>query len=275
MNALIRFFTRMDARAARAVYISLGLFALVAAIFVVGKVVLDIEPGQIGEWFESAADQWYALPVTIAIFTVLAFVGAPQFALIGAAVFAFGPVQGFLFSWIATICSATVTFYAGRIAGADAVRRYGGQTVNRISEFVGRNGFFASMIVRIVPSAPFIVVNMAAGASHMSYLAFIAGLGVGVIPKTALVAFAGGGLIALLSGGGWVAVLALVAVAAAWIGFMLMARRWLRGPTRAIKGNGDGDSTDGSGPSAPTASDAEAGQGERLAIKGAPSHKDD
>jgi len=292
MNALVRFFTRMDARAARAVYISLGLFALVAAIFVIGKFGLNLEPGQIGEWFESASDQWYALPVTILIFTVLAFVGAPQFALIGAAVFAFGPVQGFLYSWIATLCSATVTFYAGRLAGADAVRRYGGQTVNRISEFVGRNGFFASMIVRIVPSAPFIVVNMAAGVSHMSYFAFIAGLALGVIPKTALVAFAGGGLIALFAGGGVTAIVALVAVAAAWIGFMLVARRWLRGPADRLKaGEAQADSPDAaSGDAAsggnrdshgdlgeqPVEDSANAGvqRGDRLAIGDGPSHKE-
>jgi len=241
MNALIQFFTRMDARAARAVYISLGLFAVVVTIFLVGRFGLNIEPGQIGTWFESAADQWYALPVTIVIFTVLAFVGAPQFALIGAAVFAFGPSQGFLYSWIATLCSSTVTFYTGRLVGADAVRRYGGQTVNRISEFVGRNGFFASMIVRIVPSAPFIVVNMAAGASHMSYWAFVGGLALGVIPKTALVAFAGGGLMALFAGGGLTAILALVAVAAGWIGFMLLARRWLRGSASQLQS----DATEG------------------------------
>lgn len=261
MNPLVRFFTRMDSRAARAIYISLALFALVLGIFLVGKFVLDIEPGQIGVWFENAADQWYALPVTMLIFTVLAFVGAPQFALIGAAVFAFGPVQGFLYSWIATICSATVTFYAGRFAGADAVRRYGGKTVNRISEFVGRNGFFASMIVRIVPSAPFIVVNMAAGVSRMSYFAFIAGLGVGVLPKTALVVFAGGGLMSLLSGGGWPAILALVGIVVTWIIFMLMARRWLRGPETELKNSVE--DSDG----------AEAEPGERLAIGDAPSHK--
>lgn len=262
MNPLVRFFTRMDSRAARAIYISLGLFALVLGIFLTGKFVLDIEPGQIGVWFENAADQWYALPVTMLIFTVLAFVGAPQFALIGAAVFAFGPVMGFLYSWIATICSATVTFYAGRIAGADAVRRYGGKTVNRISEFVGRNGFFASMIVRIVPSAPFIVVNMAAGVSRMSYFAFIGGLAVGVLPKTALVVFAGGGLMSLLSGGGWPAILALIGIVVVWIGFMLMARRWLRGPETELK-NSVEDSVD-----------AEAETGERLAISDAPSHKE-
>ncbi len=228
MDALLRFFTRMDARAARAVWITLALFAVVAAVFVIGRFVLDIEPNSVRDWFASAASEWYALPVTILVFTLLAFVGVPQFALIGAAVFAFGPVQGFIFSWVATMVSASVDFWVGRFLGADTVRRYGGQTVNRISTFVGRNGFFASMIVRIVPSAPFIVVNMAAGVSHMNYFHFIAGAGVGVIPKTAVIAFFGGSLIALFAGGGWQAMLALAAAAAAWVGFMLFARRLLR-----------------------------------------------
>ena len=228
MDALLRFFTRMDARAARAVWITLALFALVAAVFVVGRFVLDIEPSSVRAWFASASSEWYALPVTIVVFTALAFVGAPQFALIGAAVFAFGPVQGFMFAWAATMVSATVDFWLGRFLGAETVRRYGGQTVNRISAFVGRNGFWASLIVRVVPSAPFIVVNMAAGVSRMNYLAFIAGAGVGVIPKTAVIAFFGGSLIALFAGGGWRAALALAAAAIAWITFMLFARRLLR-----------------------------------------------
>lgn len=251
MNSIFRFFMRMDARAGRAVWISLALFVSVAAVFLIGKFVLDLEPGAVGEWFEHAAQEWYAIPATILAFTALAFVGFPQFALIGAAVFAFGPVAGFIYSWIATMVSGTLNFYLARLMGAKMVRRYGGQTVNRISDFVGRNGFWASLIVRIVPSAPFIVVNMAAGISRMSFLAFAGGMGLGIIPKTALVAFAGGSLMAILAGGGPVAIIALVLAGAAWIAFMLLARRWLRSTpmgeqAAALKAGGQ-ESTDGSG----------------------------
>ncbi|XBQ15367.1 MAG: TVP38/TMEM64 family protein [Oceanicaulis sp.] len=266
MDALLRFINRLDSRAARAVWITLALFGLVAALFVVGRFVLDIEPSSVQAWFESAAGAWYALPATILLFTVLAFVGAPQFALIGAAVFAFGPVQGFIYSWIATVVSATVDFWLGRFLGAETVRKYGGKTVNRISHFVGRNGFWASLIVRIVPSAPFIVVNMAAGVSRMGYLPFVAGLGVGVIPKSAVIAFFGGSLMALFAGGGWQAGLALAAAAAAWVGFMLFARRLLRsdeGPVGAEVAAAEAEH----------AEEAEREEAGRLAIDDAPSHK--
>ena len=66
----------------------------------------------------------------------------------------------------------------------------------------------------------------------------------------------------LLSGGGWPAILALIGIVAVWIVFMLMARRWLRGPATELK-NPVEDSTG-----------AEAEAGERLAISDAPSHKE-
>ncbi|MGJ3232264.1 MAG: TVP38/TMEM64 family protein [Oceanicaulis sp.] len=271
MERFLRFITRLDSRAVRAVWITLVLFGLVAALFVVGRFVLDIEPNSVRDWFASASSEWYALPATIALFTVLAFVGAPQFALIGAAVFAFGPVLGFLYSWIATVISASVNFWLGRFLGADTVRRYGGKTVNRISAFVGRKGFWASLIVRIVPSAPFIVVNMAAGVSRMGYLPFVAGLGVGIVPKTVIIAFFGGSLMGLFAGGGWGAGLALAAAAAAWIGFMLYARKLLRSDEGLA-------APEPAEPNAETAAEqgeaAERSEGARLAKEAEPSHKE-
>ena len=59
-------------------------------------------------------------------------------------------------------------------------------------KLIGKNGFMASLIVRLVPSAPFIVVNMAAGVTPMKVRDFVAGTAIGIIPKIALTAFAGG-----------------------------------------------------------------------------------
>ncbi|MGP1274813.1 MAG: TVP38/TMEM64 family protein [Caulobacterales bacterium] len=231
MNQIFSFFTRMDVRAARAVGVSIALFALVIAIFLVGRFVFNIEPGDIQVWLADAASRWYALPLTILAFTALSYVGAPQFALFAATVLAFGPVAGFVYSWAGTMVSAAANFWTGRLLGADVVRRYGGDTVNRISAFVGKNGFWASAIIRNVPSAPFIVVNMAAGVSQMTFLAFLGGTGLGILPKIALVTFAGGGVIALLSGSGlWVAAI-LALTAFGWLVAMLMARKWLRSTT--------------------------------------------
>lgn len=228
MNRILDFVLRMDARAARAVGVSVGLFLVVAIVFLVGRFVLDIEPGAAGSWFGALQDRWYALPVTIIVFTALSFLGAPQFGLMAAAIVAFGPTMGALYAWIATLTAASVNYWLGRIFGARILRRYGGDWANRISSFIGRNGLVASMVVRWVPSGPFIVVNMGFGIARTPYWAFGLGTALGTGPKIIVVGMAGQGIMALLAEGRILFGLALLAAVVAWIAVMLVARKWLR-----------------------------------------------
>jgi uncharacterized membrane protein YdjX (TVP38/TMEM64 family) len=96
--------------------------------------------------------------------------------------------------------------------------------VNRLSRFVGRNAFVGSFIIRNVPSAPFIVVNMAFGVSRARFASFILGCALGVLPKTALVAFFGGSFMTAVEGDGvWTSVI-LAAVGVGWLALMLIMR---------------------------------------------------
>jgi len=228
MNRILDFFLRMDARAARAIGVSVGLFLVVAVVFLVGRFVLDIEPGAAGSWFGALQDRWYALPVTILVFTALSFLGAPQFGLMAAAIVAFGPTTGALYAWIATLTAASINYWLGRIFGARILKRYGGDWANRISSFIGRNGLLASMVVRWVPSGPFIVVNMGFGIARTPYWAFGLGTALGTGPKIIVVGMAGQGIMAMLAEGRILFGLALLAAVAAWIAVMLVARKWLR-----------------------------------------------
>jgi uncharacterized membrane protein YdjX (TVP38/TMEM64 family) len=227
MNRVFSFLNRLDATAWRAVGVTLALFVLVGAVLVLGKSGMFTFEG-LELWLESLRDGPWGLPATILVFCVSAFIGAPQFVLIAAAVVAFGPSEGFFYSWVATMVSAALTFWLGRLAGAETVRRYAGDGVNRVSKFIGRNAFMASLIVRNVPSAPFIVVNMAFGVTRASFWAFWGGAAIGILPKTALVAFAGGSAIAALAGSPWTAAIAAAAAALLWIMGMLIARRMMR-----------------------------------------------
>jgi uncharacterized membrane protein YdjX (TVP38/TMEM64 family) len=120
-------------------------------------------------------------------------------------------------------------FYTGRLAGADFLRRYGGSTVNRMSRFIGRNDFLASLIVRNVPVAPAIVVNMAFGVSHASFWRYMAGLAIGSVPKTAIVALVGQSMKSAMDGAMLVAAAVIAAVAIIWVVVTLVARKAVRG----------------------------------------------
>src|SRR3546814_10069304 len=66
--------------------------------------------------------------------------------------------------------------------GRDALRRLGGATLNRLSERLGERGIVSMAIIRIVPFAPFSVVNLLAGATHIRFSDFMLGTALGTAP---------------------------------------------------------------------------------------------
>lgn len=230
LRRLIEFLTNMDARAWRAAAVSFLLFGGVGLVFMFGAGFFGLnKPGAVEAWLGAGLHGPWALPTAVLSFALLAFLGVPQFVLIAAAVVAFGPYAGFAYSWIGTLVSSLVGFFLGRRFGARLLRDYAGKGVNQFMQLVGQNGFLASMIVRLVPSAPFIVVNMAAGVTPMRLWDFTLGTSLGIVPKIALTAFAGGAIMkGLTKGGGLETWLLLGGAAVLWIGSALIARAWLK-----------------------------------------------
>ncbi|MFN9832737.1 MAG: TVP38/TMEM64 family protein [Phenylobacterium sp.] len=228
MRRPLRFLTEMDRQAWWGLAVSFLLFGGVGLVFLFGARLMgfDSETALRG-WLGAAHGPW-ALPAAVAAFAALAFLGAPQFVLIAAAVVAFGPVNGAIYSWVGTMVSAMIGFWLGRSAGARTLQMFSSESLDRFMALVGRNGFLASLVVRLVPSAPFIVVNMAAGVTPIRVLDFAAGTALGIIPKIALTAFAGKSILHVLTGGGAESLAALAAGLVLWIALGLAARRWLR-----------------------------------------------
>lgn len=223
------FFNNMDRRAWSALAVTFVLFVLVAIMLVVGRLFYGAEiEAFVDHWLGGAERNHWGLPATILVFTLTAYVGAPQFVLIGACVVAFGPEVGFWYSWAATIVSGAVTYFTGRFASGAAVKRLGGATGGRFTRFMGKNAFLASALVRFAPTAPFIAVNMAFGAARVSFWAFMGGLTLGVLPKTAIVAFAGDGVMDAIEGNlGSAALMGVIAILLWFFGVYLI-RRYVR-----------------------------------------------
>ena len=229
MRWIIDFLSNMEARRWRAVLATALLLGAMIALFAVGKSQFGLAAeDRLEAWLGGFRQGPWGLVAAIVVFTVSAFFGAPQFILIAACVVAFGPWFGFLYSWIATVVSAGVTYWLGRGPTARLLARHGGKTVGRLTRFVGKNAFYASFMIRNVPSAPFIVVNMAFGAARASFPGFLAGCALGVLPKTALVAFFGGSFMTAVSGDGiWTSAI-LAGVALAWLALMLVVRELVK-----------------------------------------------
>lgn len=226
---LVDFAQNMDARAWRAVVASIAMMVIALVVLIIGRLYYGAEiEAFIDQTLGGARRTHLGLPVTIAVFTLTAYVGAPQFVLILACVVAFGPEQGFWFAWIATVVSGGATYFTGRLAGAQTRKRLGGATGGRFTRFMGKNAFLASLIVRFVPTAPFVVVNMAFGAARVNFWPYIAGLAVGVLPKTAIFAFGYDGIMDALEGRwGSAALMGAVAIGL-WLIVVVVVRRMIR-----------------------------------------------
>ncbi|MBL8535787.1 MAG: TVP38/TMEM64 family protein [Hyphomonadaceae bacterium] len=235
------FVTNMDARAWRALAVTIGLFVVAGVMLVIGRLFYQEEiEAFIDAWLGGAERDHWGLPATILVFTLTAYVGAPQFVLITACVVAFGPEVGFWYAWAATIASGAITYLTGRFASGETRKRFGGATGGRFTRFMGRNAFWASFIVRFLPTAPFIVVNMAFGAARVNFWAFMGGLTLGVLPKTAIIAFAGDGIMDALEGNlGSAALMGVIAIAL-WFFGVVLVRRWLRAREERAGDDGDG-----------------------------------
>jgi uncharacterized membrane protein YdjX (TVP38/TMEM64 family) len=134
------------------------------------------------EWGQRAGDSGYAPLLVIAAFTVGGLVMFPVTVLILITAIVFGPVSAFIYSLLGSACSGALTFGLGRLMGRETVRKLSKGRLNRLSRLLSRRGILAVTAVRILPIAPFTVVNLVAGATHIRFRDFLLGTLLGMTP---------------------------------------------------------------------------------------------
>ncbi len=106
----------------------------------------------------------------------------PVTLMVAATALAMGPLAGSLYSFAGTLSSALLTFGIGHLLGRNAMRRLPGSTLNRISRRLADRGLVTVITFRLLPVAPFIVINLVAGASHLRWRDYLVGSAIGLAP---------------------------------------------------------------------------------------------
>jgi len=106
----------------------------------------------------------------------------PVTLLIVMTAFTFGPLNGIFYSLAGCVLASVITYWIGHSLGKDRVSRLSGSRVNRLSRRLARHGVIAVGTVRIIPFAPFTIVNLVAGASHIRLVDFVLGTILGMAP---------------------------------------------------------------------------------------------
>jgi uncharacterized membrane protein YdjX (TVP38/TMEM64 family) len=190
-----------------------------------------------GQWVDVgsalAAAEWIRQQPLASLLVPAAFIAGglvafPVTLMVIATVVVFGPWWGAGYSLLGASLSALATFAAGRLAGRNTVRRLAGSLVNRVSQTLAQSGLLTIITLRIVPVAPFSIINAIAGISEIRLKDFVLGTIIGMIPGVVVIALLADRIAESLRRpdmGNFV--LLAAAVAAVALGLMGL-RRWIR-----------------------------------------------
>jgi phospholipase D1/2 len=119
------------------------------------------------------------------------------------------------------VASAILTYGVGVLIGRQALENIMGPRLNRIRRAITRHGVMAVAAVRMVPVAPFTVINLAAGASRIPFLDYVLGTILGMLPGLVLMSALGHQIFNVLTAPTPLNVSLFVLAVVAWIGASL------------------------------------------------------
>jgi len=140
----------------------------------------------------------------------------------------FGPWAAFLYAQTGVVIAALFGYVTGELVSRDTVRHLAGPRINRLTQLLRRRGLIAVTMVRLVPIAPFVVVNVVMGAMRIRLRHFIIGTLLGMLPGMLATTVLGdqitAAVIAPTGANLWIAAAALLAIAT----IAYAGSRWLR-----------------------------------------------
>jgi uncharacterized membrane protein YdjX (TVP38/TMEM64 family) len=127
---------------------------------------------------ESAARDLYVL----GIYIIGSILLVPITVLIFVTAIVFGPTIGIIYSLLGCLAGALATYAIGYALGRDFVQKLIGPKWQRIERKISQTGIVAVATLRLLPMAPFTVVNVIAGAFKVPLRDYILGSLVGLAP---------------------------------------------------------------------------------------------
>jgi uncharacterized membrane protein YdjX (TVP38/TMEM64 family) len=142
-------------------------------------------------WQESVRDYPGAFFLVVAAYLLGSLVLFPVTILNVATVFTFGPIAGNVYALAGWLASASMGYGIGHGLGWDLLHKMAGPRLHRLVGRATRHGFLSVLTMRVLPLAPFTLVNLFIGASGILFLDFFLASLVGRIPGIVILSVAG------------------------------------------------------------------------------------
>jgi phospholipase D1/2 len=169
------------------------------------------------DWSEDVAETSWAPFAVVAAFVAGGLVAFPLTILIAATAASFGPWTGFGYALVGALASAILTYGIGAAVGRDALKSVLGKRLTEIRNKIARQGLIAVVAVRLVPIAPFTLVNLVAGASGIRLWHYVVGTTLGLLPGLVVMSLLGSQIMRLFTAPTSADIITVAVLIAVWI----------------------------------------------------------
>ena len=135
--------------------------------------------------------QWWTPLAIIPAYLVANSLLFPNMALNGAIILTLGGLSGWACAIAGSLTAASVFFFLGRRFGAGKLDFMKGKRFGKVRKFLRRGGIGAVVGVRMIPIAPYAVVNIAAGSIDLRFRDYLIGTFIAHLPGTLILAIFG------------------------------------------------------------------------------------
>lgn len=208
--------------------ISLGLFvSILAMIWRLTPLQELADPDQLQIWLEGLRQQWWLAFAVIPSYVLAHLILFPNMVLNAAVIIGLGGIFGWALALTASLFSASLFFLAGFRFGNRVLKPLPQDRLNRLRQLLRRGGLLAVISIRMVPIAPYPVVNSAAGAIRIRFIDFFFGTAIAHLPGTLTLALAGEQLGELLREPSPKNILLLLLILSLGVSAAVLLRRWI------------------------------------------------
>lgn len=199
-----------------------------AVLWQVGPLASMLDPERLEALLERSVATPWSVAIVIGAFVAGGLVAFPLNLLIAVTAAAYGSALGFTYAFAGAMASSFVTYAIGALLGRRALANLLGPRLTRIRRKFMTRGILTVAAVRLVPVAPFSLVNLVAGASSIPLMDYAIGTALGLLPGLVLMSALGEQLVEILTRPSLRHIAVLAALVVAWIGLLAVAQALLQ-----------------------------------------------
>ncbi len=186
-----------------------------------------VQPARLASQLDRLGHAPWGPAAMLALYVIGGFLMMPLLAFIMATALMFDPLTAIAITMTGSLLNAAAVYFAGAKVIRRQAERSFGEAIARVRSALQSRGIIAIAMLRLLPIAPFSLVNVAAGSIGVRFRDFMLGTALGLAPGVVMISVFGHELKDLVRDPSLSRVLTVVGIAAAWVLLSLAIQRFV------------------------------------------------